>query len=86
MLLYADEVDKASLPLSSSLSMNSSFEYFKYLQVYLDVVFRCFLYAGLLRKDWQIWVLAVLGRFILYFHSAWYSVSIIKYSAAIISI
>ena len=70
MLLYTNKVDKALLLLLLFLSMNLLSEYFKYLWVCLDVVFRYFLYAGLLRKDWRIWVLAVLEGFILYFCSA----------------
>jgi hypothetical protein len=51
MLLYTNKVNKVSLPLLLSLSMNLLFKYSKYLQVCLDIVFHYFLYAGLLRKD-----------------------------------
>ena len=65
MLLYANKVDKASLLLLLSLLMNLLSKYSKCLRVCLDVVFRRFLYTGLLRKDQRIQVLVVLGGFIL---------------------
>jgi len=65
MLLYANKVNKASLLLLMSLLTNLLSKYSKCLRVYLDAIFRRFLYIGLPRKDWRIRVLAILGGFML---------------------
>ena len=86
MLLYTDKVDEALLLLLLFLLMNLLSEYSKCLWVCLDVVFCRFLYAGLLCKDRRIWVLVILGGFVLCFYGAWYGVSVVECLATIISI
>ena len=68
MLLYINKVDKILLLFSVSLLINLLFKYSKCLQVYLNIVFYYFLCVGLLYKDWQIRVLAILGGFMLYLY------------------